>query len=61
MRFRENYTSPALRLREALDRSALRYRWHRRDLADLVFPGSQVTVLLGGDMWHGQKGRGDGA
>jgi DNA mismatch endonuclease (patch repair protein) len=52
-------TKPELRLRSELHRRGLRYRVHRRPLADLrreadiVFPRLRVAIFVDGCFWHG--------
>jgi len=51
-------TGPEMALRSALHRRGLRFRLHRRPLADLrreadlVFRGARVAVFVDGCFWH---------
>lgn len=55
---REQNTKPELLLRRELHRRGLRFRLHRRPIAelrrtaDLVFPSARVAVFIHGCFWH---------
>ena len=56
---RQRDTRPEILLRQALHRSGLRFRLHRRDLPgtpDIVLPGRRTVIFVHGCFWHRHEG-----
>jgi DNA mismatch endonuclease (patch repair protein) len=56
---RQKNTRPEILLRQALHRSGLRFRLHRRDLPgtpDIVFPARRAVIFVHGCFWHRHAG-----
>ena|ERR1700730_5324899 len=56
---RQQDTRPEILLRQALHRSGLRFRLHRRDLPgtpDIVLPAHRTVIFVHGCFWHRHEG-----